>query len=66
MRSSVLDDLLEDLRRRQQDNQTRPDYKVKPNNEPAIIDTVLKLADAVAKLEKWVEKLDKKAAGSKR
>jgi hypothetical protein len=66
MRSSVLDDLLKDLRKRQQDNRTMAPQGLMPKNEPAIIDTVLKLASEFEKLEEWVRKLDNKVAGSKR
>ena len=69
MSSSVLNDLLKDLRERAEHNKTRPDYKVKPDSESAIISTVLKLADEFEKLEARVGKLDEKvslAPGAKR
>ena len=54
-----LDDLLNDLRLRAEDNVTRPDYRLKPNNEPVLIETVLKLADEVKELRNRVQHLEK-------
>ena len=56
MRSLEL--IFTDLRSREQDNVTLEPQKLKPKNEPLIIEALLKLADEIKNLRTRLDKLE--------
>jgi hypothetical protein len=56
--NSNLEKLVEALRKRSEHTKTMPDYKVKTESEPLIVETLVKLSEEFEELRKRVEKID--------